>query len=275
MANSIITEPGAATPEGRIDIRQQLFNDGLTGPVGMIQIPTQRITRLLAFMYDLDARLLLPDNPLVPPAADPRRFYENIRPVLERHPLARRGEVRSSGGGLHVIVPFGPPVELVTAADQQKWATMIRPAQYSLPADPNAPGITALTRPVGSVNSKNGATVEVIKPGEPIDPREVEAFVRQLLGAPFRTVATILLGDERILPCPACRGEGTRLDVLDHAGICYARCGKVSLARLYDCVLRPFEPTREAGKGAAGKSTPAGSRPGKAKRPAATKSTRK
>lgn len=228
-----------------VDLREQLFNDGLTGPAGMIQLPTERITRLLAFMYDFDPKLLIPENPFFPPANEPRRFYEGIKSILDRHPLARHAKILSSGTGLHGIVQLQPPRELKSAADQQKWTTLIRAAQCSLPADPNAPGITSLTRAVGSINSKNGALVEELKPGVPIEPRVVEEFVQELLRAPFRTVAMVLLGDERVLPCPVCRGDRTRLDVLDHFGKCYARCGKVALSQIFDCVLRPFEPAHE------------------------------
>ena len=177
---------------------------------------------------------------------------------------AREAMVLNTGTGIHVIPRFDPAVELTSAAEQHRFATLVRAVQCSLPADPHAPGITGLTRAVGSVNSKNGATVEVLRPGEPIDPGAVGAFVERLLKAPFRTVATILLGDERVLPCPVCRGEGTRLDVLDHAGMCYARCGKVTLAMLFDCVFRPLPTARKAGE--EGAVEPASKRrPGKAR----------
>jgi len=228
-----------------VDLREQLFNDGLTGPAGMIQLPTERITRLLAFMYDFDPKLLIPENPFFPPANEPRRFYEGIKAVLDRHPLARHAKILCSGTGLHAIVQLQPPLELGSAADQQKWATLIRAAQCSLPADPNASGITSLTRAVGSINSKNGAHVEVLKPGVPIEPRVVEEFVQQLVKAPFRTVAMVLLGDDRVLPCPVCRGGRSRLDVLDQFGKCYARCGKVALSQIFDCVFKPLEPAQD------------------------------
>ena len=214
---------------------------GLVGPIREVQLPLERIVRLNAFMYDLDPSLLVPGNPLFPPDDDPRSFHERIRATLDRHPLARHAEVRSSGRGLHAIVRFDPPVELASAAGQKRWGRLVRAAQCSLPGDWRAPGITALTRAVGSVNPKNGATVEVLRAGEPIDPRSVEAFALQLREAPFLTVASILLGDERSTPCPICRADGTRLDALERLGRCYSRCGDVTLGMLYDRVLRPFE----------------------------------
>ena len=84
--------------------------------------------------------------------------------------------------------------------------------------------------------------VEVLEPGEPIDPARVVEFVEGLAKAPFKAVATILLGSDHVQPCPVCRRRGTRLDVLDRAGRCYGRCGKVTLAQLFDIIYRPVEP---------------------------------
>jgi hypothetical protein len=230
------------------DAREQLYNDRRIGPVGEVQLPAERITTLHGIMFDLDPGLYRPGNTLLPPHHDPRAFYEQVAPVLGRHPLARSAEVRVSGTGLHVIVLLDPPVELASAAAQRYWDTVVRAVQCTLPADPNAPGITALTRAVGSTNSKNGATVEVLRRGEPVAPQVVEQFLTRVAQAPFREVATILLGGERVQPCPVCQGEDSRLDVLDHVGICYRACGKVRLAQLFDCV---YAGTHQAGEAAA------------------------
>ena len=85
----------------------------------------------------------------------------------------KHAEIRLSGTGLHGIIWLAPPVELTSAAEQKKWANLVRAVQCSLPVDPNAPGITALTRAIGSTNSKNGSVVKVLEPGEPIDPASV------------------------------------------------------------------------------------------------------
>lgn len=241
--NIVLTE--ALTNKGPgdlIDIREQLFNDGLTGPVGLIQLPTERITRLRGILLDLDPAKFIADNPWFPPADDPRQFHANIRPVLQRHPLARHAETRLSGTGLHPILRLDPPVELTSAAEQKRWATLVRAVQCTLPADPNAPGITALTRAIGSINSKNGAVVELLELGSPVSPEDVIEFVEGLAKAPFRTVAMILLGAEYIRPCPVCRRDGTHLDVLDRMGKCYGRCGHISLARVFDTIFKPIEP---------------------------------
>jgi hypothetical protein len=230
---------------GHEDPRQQLCNEQETGPFFKVQLPLERITRLHGILWDLDPKHLAAGNPIFPPADDPKAFYELVRPVLDRHPLARTAEVRVSGTGLHLIVWLRPAVEFRSAADQHRWDHIVSVVQRTLPADPRMPGITALTRPVGSVNSKNGATVETLRAGDPIEPGAVEEFVGRLVRAPFREVALILLGSERFSPCPVCQAEGSRLDILDHVGMCYGRCGKVKGSQLYDVIYRPVEKPRK------------------------------
>jgi hypothetical protein len=224
----------------QIDIREALYNDNRVGPAGGIQSPAEGITRLLAIVADIDPKFLTPGNLLFPPDTDTRRFHQAIRPVLDRHPLARDAEVRSSGTGLHLIFRLDPPVELKTAADQKRWAVIVRAVIGSLPSDPNAPGITALTRPIGSINSKNGAVVELLHAGRPISPEQVVAFVDAMAEAPFRSVALPLLGSDRIAPCPMCREPSSSLAVLDRLGKCY-HCGVVGLEDLFALVIRDTE----------------------------------
>lgn len=226
--------------DDHVDLRQQLYNEGLQGPVQRIQLPRERITRLNGILFDLDPKLLVPNNLYFPPADDPRAFYEAIRPVLERHPLACHAEVRNSGTGLHAIVWLQPAVELHTAEEQAKWSAIVKAVQCTLPSDPDAPGITALTRALGSINGKNGATVEVIKVGQPVSPLEVETYLQQLVKKPFQMVTEVLFGSQRVVPCPVCEGPRTRLDALDHMGRCYGGCSKVSLEQLYDVLMQPL-----------------------------------
>ena len=247
MCNLTSGPPAGKGPGDLVDCREQLWNEGLTGPAGSIQVPTERITRLRGILLDLDPARLIAENPWFPPADDPVEFHAKIKHVLQRHPLARHAEIRLSGTGLHGILRLDPPVELETAAAQKWWAALVRAVQCSLPVDPNAPAITAMTRAIGSINSKNGAVVEVLEPGEPIDAACVIAFVEGLARAPFRTVAMVLLGSEHLQPCPICRRDGTHLDVLDRAGRCYARCGNVNLARVLDTIYKPVEPAQTAG----------------------------
>ena len=116
--------------------------------------------------------------------------------------------------------------------------------QASLPIDPDAPGITATTRAIGSVNEKNGAEVTVLAEGEPVTEAEVLGLYGKMLKAPFRTVMKILTGGETMQPCPHCGKDGTKLSALNYAGRCYGSCGNVKIDKLYDLVLAP----RDAGK---------------------------
>lgn len=245
---------GPALEEPILDLREALFNDGSTGAAPRIQLPTERITRLRGLMIDLDPGKLDPANPLFPPAEQPAEFLRRNQAVLDRHPLVRDAEVRSSGTGLHLLLWFEPPVELKTAGDQRRWDGLIRVIQATLPSDPNAPGIAALTRPVGSINSRNGARVETFRPGSPIDPQRVVEFAAQVKAAPFRVVAGILLGNESMTPCPVCSGARSSLAALDRVGKCYG-CGTVSLAALYEAILAPEE--EDSGKDDAGCRKPA------------------
>lgn len=235
-----------ATINTSIDVREQLYNDQLKGPIEEIQLPKESITSLHGIMIDLDPKLLVAGNPLFPPADDPEAFFAGIQPVLERHPLARHAEVRASGTGLQPIVWMDPPVELYTADDQDRWDHIVRLVQGTLPSDPNAPGITALTRAVGSINGKSGAPVRVLRPGVPVSPEAVIAFIDEVAEAPFKHVATILLGAKVVSPCPLCRQEGSKFGVLDQIGWCYANCSTVSLEGLFDIVFKPAESAKKA-----------------------------
>jgi hypothetical protein len=247
------------------DIREALYNDRLVGPAANIQMPVERIAVLHGILFDIDPELYNPSNTLFRPDKIAKDFFQNIQPVLHRHPLVGTGEVRASGTGLHVIVWLDPPVQLTSAADRRYWDSVVRAAQATLPADPNAPGLTALTRPLGSVNSKNGAVVELLRPGGSVTPKVVLEFLDRVARAPFKEVASVLLGGERLKPCPRCWAEGSRLDVLDHVGICY-RCDKMRLGQLLDCIYAavPRAGDREAAARApgaepgAGPETPAG-----------------
>jgi hypothetical protein len=205
-----------------------LVNDRLKGTFTEVQLPLERITQVHGIMLDFDPGLLRPADGLFDPAADPRDFLTKIRPVLDRHPLVSKAEVRASGTGLHVIVPINPAIELHTATDQLRWAGAVKAVQRTLPVDPRQPGITALTRPIGSTNSKNGVVVELLRTSQAVTAEEVEAYLADLVKSPFRVVAGVLLGGERIVPCPVWRKDGSRLDVLERGGKCYRRCGRIT-----------------------------------------------
>jgi hypothetical protein len=161
-----------------------------------------------------------------------------VRPWLERHPVLAKAEVRSSGRGLHAIIRLDPVVQFENEGDRKKRSAAIKIVQRLLPTDPDCPGITALTRPVGSTNGKNGKTVTTLFQGEPVKPDEVIALCEDAANCPFETVAGLLFAENRIIPCPVCGAEGSRLDVMRHVGMCYGRCGKVRLAAIRDRHLK-------------------------------------
>ena len=235
------------TSESRIDHREQLFNEGKTGPIEEIQVSTERTTRLKGILYDIDPHLFRtsPIMPTIP--TDPVEFYRCIvKPLLDRHSVLSRAEIRNSGRGLHAILWFSDPPEFETDQERNRWAGIVEVVQTALPIDPDQPGITAVTRPLGSINGKNGATITCIKPGEPLASDEVLKLYEELKQAPFRTVMRVLTGKEMVAPCPICAQTGSKLSALHHAGRCYGSCGNVKLHQLYDLVLAP-RPTSNKG----------------------------
>lgn len=220
------------------DVRERLYNDPLTGPAQEIQLARVAITRLHGFVVDLDPDRLVEDNQIFPPDTNPGAFFEKVRPVLDRHPLLRHAEIRNTGRGLHALVLLDPPVELHSEQEQSHWDAVIRTVQATVPADFNAPGITAVTRPVGAINTKNGATVKLLKKGEPVPPQAVLDFLTRVQKAPFRELMEIWFGASRVEPCPVCGGEGTSLGVFEQAGRCY-NCGKLGLDRIFPLMLKP------------------------------------
>jgi hypothetical protein len=143
---------------------------------------------------------------------------------------------------MHVLIWFAEPLVFATDGQRRRWAGIVQAVQAVLPIDPDQPGITALTRPLGSVNGKNGATVTRLKEGKPVPAERVEDLFDRLRRAPFRTVMRVLLGTERVAPCPVCRADGTSLAAMDYAGRCYGACGTVKLGRLYEVFLVPRKP---------------------------------
>jgi len=124
---------------------------------------------------------------------------------------------------------------------------IIQVVQAALPVDPQAPGITATTRVIGSTNGKNGARVVRLRRGQPVEVDDVLGLYETMLSAPFKTVMTILTGTDRISPCPFCSKPESTLSALDFVGNCYT-CGRVTLNQLYDLVFRPHKPTPKKAK---------------------------
>ena len=229
---------GPATID-QIDLREQLFNTQAIGPIQQVQLPAEAITSLHGILFDIDPGSFREE--VAPPdvRSSPVQFYERVvRPWLDRHPALADAEVRVSGRGLHVIPGLDAPVAFTTDGDRRRWAGVVRAIQAALPTDPHAPGITAVTRPVGSINGKTKTPVHRQVAGKPGPAGRILDLFDQLQHRPFRTVAGILFGPDRVRPCPVCRKEGSGLVALDRAGKCYG-CGTVPLARLYEVFLAP------------------------------------
>jgi len=234
------------------DEREALYNNRLTGPASKIQLPRECVTQLYGLMTDVDPQILKP-NPWFPPAETPQLFLTGITPVLARHPILRNAEVRDTGRGLHLITYFITPVELRSARDQQSWTGCHQILNGSIPADPNAPALIGLTRPVGSINSKTGRPVRVLKLGTQIEAVVLQDWAEEVAAGPFEMIGEILFGEKRITPCPYCHKEGSYLDVKRVVGFCYGPCHKVPLKRIYE----PFfieTPKAEAKEKKGGKS---------------------
>lgn len=211
-----------------VDLREQLFNTGDTGPITQVQLPAARITSLRGVMLDIDPSFIR-EGQLVPTVPDnPKDFYDIVvKPWIERHPTLAKAEVRNSGTGLHVILRLDEPVDFLTDADRDRWAAIVQIVQSALPSDPRAPGITAVTRAIGSTNSKNDAVVSQLRPGEGISADELVALTDELTKQPFRTLMKILTGGEQTVPCIKCKAAESSLKSLDYCGSCYSGCNKV------------------------------------------------
>lgn len=224
------------------DVRELLANDRPVGPAAIIQIPVEMITTLHGMMIDVDLHLLRADALPAGATESPELLHELVlEPMLARHPVFARAEVRTSGRGLHVLLLLDPPVVFTDAAERDRWAASVKVVQSILPSDPDAPGIAATTRPVGSVNSKTGRRVEVLKPGAPVAPDDVLKLVEAIRARPFAIVAKMLVGG-RTSPCPVCRKPGTRLGVQNAVGRCYGSCRKVTIGQLFGAFMH-FPPT--------------------------------
>jgi hypothetical protein len=235
-----IQETPPDLPTDRIDWRQQLFNKEACGPIQQVSLAEDRIVELKGILLDVDQRLLKA-GPLLPEVPiDPVQFYERVlSPLLNHNDVLRRAEVRNSGQGLHVILRPASPIVLNAERDRRKW-------KASLPTDPRAPAIHALTRPIGSLNSKSNSAVTQLAAGEQLPVTEIEAFAHAMRNKPFASVLKNLTGSDHMRPCPICRGDDSDLSALDKVGRCYKKCGTVKLAQLYDCM---FAPPANSGKG--------------------------
>jgi hypothetical protein len=230
------------------DCRQQLYNDGRCGSIKHIQVSRELIHTLRGVLFDIDPGHLRSGELLGKIRTDPVRFFERtIKPRLARHPTLAKARVVNSGTGLHVLLMFDEPVPIDSDSDRERIEAIYEAVLPVLPIDPDQPGITATTRRIGSVNTKNGAKVALLARGEPVTFEEVERLAQLVVNAPFRTITSVLLGADVVTPCPFCRGDKTSLRIMDHVGMCYGACGKVTLDQLFDRLYlpRPGKSTKE------------------------------
>ena len=230
---------------GKIDLRKQLFNAGKVGPIEAVQVSTDCIVQLKGILYDLDLAAYQA-KPLIPGLSQnvDKFFRRVVRPWLDRHPVLKKAEVRATGTGLHALLWFDRPIKFDTAADRDRWAGIVKVVQAALPIDPDQPGITATTRALGSINSKNGAMVRQLTKGTPVSQEDVLALFDEMCASPFKTVLKILTGSDCVSPCPVCKKEGTKLSAMDYAGRCYGSCGTLKLETLYDLVFAARTPKK-------------------------------
>lgn len=95
-----------------------------------------------------------------------------------------------------------------------------------------------MTRPVGSVNSKNGKKVICLRQGTPVTEGEIMSLFDDMRYRPSSTLMKIWFGGEKVSPCPLCRSEGSYLEVVSpETATCYGPCGKVGINGLFQAVL--------------------------------------
>ena len=217
-----------------VDLRQACYNGMAVGDFSAVQLAQGEIIRLDAIAIDVDPGFLR-NSLLFPmiPWDDPRRVYhEIVAPMLARDPALAGAEVRDTGTGLHVLLRPDQPIEFQTEIDRRKWSSLVEIIQAVLPSDPHAPGITMVTRPIGSINSKNCRTVTRVADGYPVAVDSILGLVDRMRRAPAKTIFGIWFGTDRLQPCPIC-GKGRGLIAKSRNAKCYT-CGTIELPQLLD-----------------------------------------
>lgn len=242
----------AAVTQTRVDVsdqREALFNGGAVGTAKDVMVQEHELTLVRGILLEIDGECLNFEGLLGPPCLDGKDLYErHVRGWLDNHPVLRKCEVRFSGRWVHCILQFAKPVEIKRDRHREHWKTIIRAVQRSLPTDPEAPSLLAMTRPIGSVNSKMGRRVELLREGEPVTQAEVLQFAEDLACRAMSTAAQILFGTTSISPCPLCSEVDSTLHCaasqyrttnpkIANRGTCY-HCGRVTLDALLGLVLK-------------------------------------
>lgn len=217
---------------GKDDLREQLFNEGQKGIFTQVSTKVEFVTEVTAVLLDIDPALYA-HSPLIPitDAAAEELYRKHVKRWIGRDSTLAKAEVRISGRGLHVLLRPMSPIVLSDDRDRERWGARIAAIQASLPIDPRQPGMNALTRPLGSKNSKNGATVRRLKKSEPISLEELEGLATRMINEPFSRLIHILTGGSKVAPCPFCRKPNSNFVAFAKSGRCY-ECGNVSLEKL-------------------------------------------
>lgn len=226
-----------------IDSRESLVNDRAVGPIELVQISRDCVTSIHGFMIDVDPKNFRTDGLWGVTDDDPVQLYDrHLKPALDRHPVLSGCEVRCSGTGLHLLIWFDTPVELMAEKDRNEWEARIRILQAVVPSDPLQPGITAVTRPTESINSKNGGAVCCLRSGTRMPAAQVIDLVESICHAPAKWLLQFLFGSDTVRPCPCCHREGTGLKAFGWKARAYGCCGDLSLEQLIELVMKNSQP---------------------------------
>ncbi len=241
---------GPAARTGMADQREALFNAGTVGTFRDIMVQRHEVTLVRGILIEIDGECLnVGGNVIDLACADGYELYERyVRGWLDNHPVLRKAEVRFSGRWIHCILWLDTPIEIKSDRRRELWDTVIRTVQRALPSDPEAPSLLAMTRPIGSTNSKTDRQVELLRPGQPVTEVDVLNLAEDLARRGFATSMQILLGSMTVSPCPVCLADdsslhgvapryGTSTPDATNRGWCY-HCGKVPLAALIATVVK-------------------------------------
>jgi len=199
-----------------VDLREQTFNQGHVGPVEIVATAIQQIGQIQKIMFDIDTILLALKGPFSPKGLSPQQFYQRyLLPWLNSHPVLKKAEVRFTGKGFHVLLCLAEPILLPSQELLSRCEGIVQVVQAALPIDVKQPGINALTRPVGSINSKNGKIVKLLRPGEPVSQQEIMSLYEDMSRRPFPTIMQIWFGSDKIEPCPVMHNAAFDLAVIN------------------------------------------------------------
>lgn len=220
------------------DILEQLFGDRLIGRRRDVSVPWSRIKGLRAVLVQLDPQQLVPGNLFYPPAQDPWEFYGGIRRVLNRHPILRHAEVRTSGNGLDLLIWLRRPLDFCCRNNREYWDWRFDTLRNWEFDKEYSPAERCLVRPLGAIDPETGRQVVKIVDGSPVWPDEIAAYDERVAAEPFRQNVGILLGGfDRVSPCPKCRQEDSELDMGRFEGQC-SRCGTVDFGDVWSLIGR-------------------------------------